>query len=71
MGYCQKHGEFPETTAQPTPCPRCALENQEPVFHGPQFSPKGWQCPGCWRYFGPHVDECKYCGPALNLKGSV
>jgi hypothetical protein len=23
---------------------------------------RGWQCPGCLKCYGPHVDECKGCG---------
>jgi len=25
-------------------------------------TPQGWECPKCHHIFGPHVDECKYCG---------
>lgn len=27
---------------------------------------EGWKCPGCGRFYGPHVDECRRCEPGAS-----
>lgn len=40
-----------DTEPLPCPCVRCHPENRQ-----------GWQCPGCARCYGPHINQCPFCG---------